>query len=77
MRKQDLRYQPFKLYPSTAESHFHLACTVSFVWVSEEEHDVVWFHLKKDAGHECTVCGQVFQVRERCLVMFSILCSEG
>jgi len=29
---------------------------------AEEEHDVVWFQLKKDAGHECSVCGQVFQV---------------
>lgn len=34
-----------------------------FLGVADEEHDVVWFQLKKDAGHECSVCGQVFQVK--------------
>eukprot|EP00249_Psilotum_nudum_P002325 c15312_g1_i1 orf=319-789(+) len=30
---------------------------------NEDEHDVVWFNLKKGETYECTVCSQVFQLR--------------
>jgi cytochrome c oxidase subunit 5b len=29
---------------------------------AEDEHDVVWFWLKKDEPHECPVCSQYFVV---------------
>ena len=35
-----------------------------FPLVIEDEHDVVWFKLKKGEQYECTVCTQVFQVIE-------------
>ncbi|GJZ44345.1 cytochrome c oxidase subunit 5B-1, mitochondrial-like protein, partial [Tanacetum coccineum] len=28
----------------------------------EDEHDVVWFWLKKDQPHECPVCSQYFKL---------------
>eukprot|EP00250_Pteridium_aquilinum_P009460 c18681_g1_i1 orf=377-898(-) len=30
--------------------------------VGEDEHDVVWFKLKKGENYECTICTQVFQL---------------
>jgi hypothetical protein len=32
------------------------------LFVIEDEHDVVWFKLKKGEQYECSVCTQVFQV---------------
>jgi hypothetical protein len=39
-------------------------CITLIVVVSyaEDEHDVVWFWLKKDEPHECPVCSQYFTV---------------
>eukprot|EP00271_Cylindrocystis_brebissonii_P015912 TRINITY_DN38990_c0_g1_i1.p1 TRINITY_DN38990_c0_g1~~TRINITY_DN38990_c0_g1_i1.p1 ORF type:complete len:171 (+),score=28.21 TRINITY_DN38990_c0_g1_i1:161-673(+) len=31
--------------------------------IGEEEHDVVWFKLKKGKSHDCLVCGQAFELK--------------
>jgi cytochrome c oxidase subunit 5b len=37
-------------------------CLSSPFFFAEDEHDVVWFWLKKDEPHECPVCSQYFVV---------------
>jgi hypothetical protein len=42
--------------------YFGTQSDVDALFVIEDEHDVVWFKLKKGEPYECSVCGQVFQV---------------
>jgi len=49
--------------PAIVESQFDeriVGCSGGY---AEEEHDVLWFKLKKDSRHECHVCGQVFELK--------------
>ncbi|XP_002984710.2 cytochrome c oxidase subunit 5b-2, mitochondrial [Selaginella moellendorffii] len=29
----------------------------------DDEHDVIWFKLKKNERHECSICGQIFELK--------------
>lgn len=49
--------------PAVVESVFDeriVGCSGGY---AEEEHDVVWFKLKKGVPHDCVVCGQVFELK--------------
>jgi cytochrome c oxidase subunit 5b len=49
--------------PAVIESYFDERLVGCSGGVGDDEHDVVWFRLKKESGHECSVCGQVFQLK--------------
>eukprot|EP00245_Coleochaete_scutata_P005628 TRINITY_DN19297_c0_g1_i1.p1 TRINITY_DN19297_c0_g1~~TRINITY_DN19297_c0_g1_i1.p1 ORF type:complete len:169 (+),score=36.41 TRINITY_DN19297_c0_g1_i1:212-718(+) len=49
--------------PAVVESQFDeriVGCSGGF---ADEEHDVVWFKLKKEEPYECPVCAQVFALK--------------
>jgi len=49
--------------PAIVESHFDERIVGCPGGVGDDEHDVLWFHLKKDETFECPVCTQVFQLK--------------
>ncbi|GBG70126.1 hypothetical protein CBR_g5756 [Chara braunii] len=49
--------------PAIIESKFEWRIVGCSGGVGEEEHDVVWFELKKGQNYECPVCSQVFQLK--------------
>ncbi|KAJ7537493.1 hypothetical protein O6H91_11G011000 [Diphasiastrum complanatum] len=48
--------------PAIVQSHFDERIVGCSGGVGEDEHDVVWFKLKKGEPYECSVCSQVFQL---------------
>lgn len=49
--------------PAVVESQFDERIVGCSGGQGEDEHDVVWFKLRKDSGFECPVCTQVFQLK--------------
>ncbi|KAL3675455.1 hypothetical protein R1sor_025403 [Riccia sorocarpa] len=49
--------------PAIVESAFDERIVGCSGGVGDDEHDVVWFKLKKDENYECPVCTQVFQLK--------------
>eukprot|EP00270_Netrium_digitus_P014907 TRINITY_DN514_c0_g1_i2.p1 TRINITY_DN514_c0_g1~~TRINITY_DN514_c0_g1_i2.p1 ORF type:complete len:175 (+),score=40.87 TRINITY_DN514_c0_g1_i2:192-716(+) len=49
--------------PAVIESYFNERIVGCSGGLGEEEHDIVWFKLKKDVPHECSVCGQYFTLK--------------
>eukprot|EP00267_Zea_mays_P025974 XP_008653746.1 cytochrome c oxidase subunit 5b-1, mitochondrial [Zea mays] len=49
--------------PSVVESYYNKRIVGCPGGEGEDEHDVVWFWLKKDEPHECPVCSQYFVLK--------------
>lgn len=49
--------------PAVVESQFDERIVGCSGGQGEEEHDVVWFKLRKEVGFECPVCTQVFELK--------------
>ncbi|KAI5070140.1 hypothetical protein GOP47_0014483 [Adiantum capillus-veneris] len=51
-----------KEHPAIIQSRYDERIVGCSGGVGEDEHDVVWFKLKKGELYECTVCTQIFQL---------------
>lgn len=51
-----------KEHPAIIQSRYDERIVGCSGGVGEDEHDVVWFKLKKGEPYECTVCTQFFQL---------------
>lgn len=49
--------------PAVIESYYNKRIVGCPGGEGEDEHDVVWFWLKKDEPHECPVCSQYFVLK--------------
>ncbi|KQK08692.1 putative cytochrome c oxidase subunit 5b-like [Brachypodium distachyon] len=49
--------------PAVIESYYNKRIVGCPGGEGEDEHDVVWFWLKKDEPHECPVCSQYFTLK--------------
>lgn len=51
-----------KEHPAIIQSRYDERIVGCSGGVGEDEHDVVWFKLKKGELYECTICTQIFQL---------------
>lgn len=51
-----------KEHPAIIQSRYDERIVGCSGGVGEDEHDVVWFRLKKGELYECTICTQIFQL---------------